>query len=132
MLPAAAPDPLSLSAMLRVFGTLAIVLVVFVLALRGLRRLQGGRTPQGALRVVGSLSLSPRERLLLVQVGAQQLLIGSSAQGMNCLHVLPEPLPTDPPAAPPLAQALSGNFAELMRRARGQAAQIPPGGEGGR
>ncbi len=131
MSPAAISDPLSLGAMLRVFGTLVVVLVVFVVALRGLRRLQGagGRAPQGALRVVGSLSLSPRERLLLVQVGAQQLLIGSSAQGLNCLHVLPEPLPTEPPNAPALA--LRGNFAELMRRARGQTAQTPPGGEGG-
>lgn len=128
MSPSSLSDPLSWSALLRVFGTLAVVLLVFVAVLRGLRRVRlgGGRAPHGAMRVVGSLALSPRERLLLVQVGAQQLLIGSSAQGLNCLHVLPEPISTDVPSGSAPAAMLQANFADWLRRARGQ------GGEGGK
>lgn len=105
-------DPLSWSSMIRVLGGLALVLVVFFLLLRGMRRLQPGLGAQRAdLRVVAALALSPRERLLLVQVGEQQLLLGSGAQGLRCLHVLPQALVSRPAggggvAAAPFAQWL--------------------------
>lgn len=86
-------DPMSWSALLRVVGGLALVLVVFFLVLRGLRRMQPGLSGAGApFAVVATLALSPRERLLLIQVGEQQLLLGSSPQGLRCLHVLPQAL----------------------------------------
>jgi flagellar protein FliO/FliZ len=82
-------DPFSLSSLLRVSAALALLLGMLVLGLRALKRVR----PTGsgdALKVVASLALSPRERLLLVQVGKQQLLIGSSPQGLRRLHLLPE------------------------------------------
>lgn len=86
-------DPMSLSSLLRVAAGLAAVLAVFFLVLRALKTVQGGGSgAASALRVVTAISVSPRERLLLVQVGEQQILLGSGPQGLNCLHVLPQPI----------------------------------------
>jgi len=86
-------DPISWTALLRILGGLALVLGFFFLVLRGLRRVQPGFARANAeFRVIATLALSPRERLLLIQVGEQQLLVGSSPQGLRCLHVLPQAL----------------------------------------
>ena len=107
-------DPLSWSSMLRVLAGLGLVLVVFYLLLRLLRRAQPGLGAGRAdLRVVASLALSPRERVLLVQVGEQQLLLGAGAQGLRCLHVLPQALEAKPPGGGLPAVP----FAEWLRRA---------------
>jgi flagellar protein FliO/FliZ len=69
------------------------------------------------MRVLATLYLAPREKLLLVQVGEQQLLLGSSAQGLSCLHVLAEPVQ---PQAQPMQGTGSGlpaGFPDWLRRA---------------
>jgi flagellar protein FliO/FliZ len=43
----------------------------------------------GSLRVVESLAVGQRERLLVVHTGEQYLLIGSTANQMNLLRELP-------------------------------------------
>jgi flagellar protein FliO/FliZ len=86
-------DPTSLASLLRVCAALGIILFVFFVVLRGLKKFQPalvGGYPE--FRVIASLALSPRERLLLVQVGEQQLLLGSGPQGLSCLHLLPQAL----------------------------------------
>ena len=103
--------------MLRVLAGLALVLVLFFLLLRGVKRLHPGFAAGRAdFRVVASLALSTRERLLLVQVGEQQLLLGAVAQGLRCLHVLPQPLASRPPTA--VGAAAVTPFAEWLRKAR--------------
>ncbi len=102
-------DPLSWSLLLRLGAGLALVLGLLVLMLRALRQVRPGGAQPG-MRVVSMLALSPRERLLLVQVGKQQLLLGSSPQGLSCLHLLPEAI--DAVAAPP------EGFPAWLRRAK--------------
>ena len=41
------------------------------------------------IKIVETLALSNREKLMIVEVNEQQLLVGVSAQGMQTLHVLP-------------------------------------------
>ncbi|WP_297909557.1 flagellar biosynthetic protein FliO [Thiomonas sp.] len=107
-------DPLSWSSMLRVLAGLGLVLVVFYLLLRVLKRAQPGLASGRAdFRVVASLALSPRERVLLVQVGEQQLLLGAGAQGLRCLHVLPQALEAKPPGSGMPAVP----FADWLRKA---------------
>ncbi len=55
-------------------------------------RWQGGYTDQ--LKIVGGLAVGARERIVLVQVGEQQLLIGIAPGNIRTLHVLDEPLPS--------------------------------------
>jgi len=96
------------------FGAvLALLLVLALIVGLGwlLKRLPGSgfRPPEG-MKLVASLSLGARERVVVVEVNGQQLLLGVSAGGISTLHVLPEPLPATP--APNLKQL--PNFAHLL------------------
>lgn len=80
-----------------------------------LKRMPGTRLGlhQGdQLRVVTTLAVGGKERLMVVEVGGEQLLIGVTAGGINTLHRLPEPLPSPP--APQLPNF--PNFAELLAK----------------
>jgi len=76
-------------------GLVAVMLLIFGMAWL-LRRITGqGTLANGALRIVGGLSMGARERIVLVQVGDTQLLVGVAPGRVQTLHVLPEPLPVD-------------------------------------
>ncbi|MBV2210353.1 MAG: flagellar biosynthetic protein FliO [Thermomonas sp.] len=89
--------------------SLAIVLgLIFILAWLA-RRMPGalGQRSQG-LRLVASLPLTTRERIVVVDVGGTQLLLGTGASGTRVLHKLETPLPEAPAAqAPAFAQLLA-------------------------
>ncbi|RRV17899.1 flagellar biosynthetic protein FliO [Pseudomonas saudiphocaensis] len=89
-------------------GLLLVVGLIFLLAWV-LRRMQqlNPRSNQ-AIKLVSSHALGPRERLVLVQVGSEQILLGLSAGRITPLHVLAEPvhLPDAEPANPEFAQRL--------------------------
>lgn len=96
-------------------AVLALVMVVgLILALAWLaKRMPGfrGGSASSTLRVVGSLALSPRERLVVVAVGNTQLVLGVGAGGTRTLHTLSEPLPVAETAGTPaFAQLLSQHF----------------------
>lgn len=55
-------------------------------------------TAGGALKIVGGLHLGARERLVVVQVGDQQLLLGISPGRVSTLHVLSNPLEQGDPS----------------------------------
>ena len=98
------------------FGAfMALVLVLgLILGLAWLlRRLPGGFRPAEGLRVVGSLALGAKERVMVVEVGGRQLLLGVTPAGISLLHDLPEPLPpVEPPRLPNLKNL--PNFAQLL------------------
>jgi flagellar protein FliO/FliZ len=101
------------------FGAfLALLLVLgLILGLAWLlRRLPGaGLRPAEGLRVVASLQLGAKERAVVVEVGARQLLLGVGAGGVSLLHELPEPLPQAPaPKLPSLKDF--PNFAQLLNQ----------------
>jgi flagellar protein FliO/FliZ len=68
---------------------LIIVLCVFFLCVWGVRKL-GGLTVNGAqqMRIIGGLSLGMREKIMLVQVGEKQLILGVTPGRIQTLHVL--------------------------------------------
>ncbi len=106
---AAAPGSLGGQLAQMVFGLLLVVGLIFFLAWL-LRRLQGA-APRGGqvIEIVGSRSIGPRDRLLLVQIGKEQVLIGHSPGSIETLHVMAEPVdvPADArAAAPEFAQRL--------------------------
>lgn len=84
-----APAPVGMAEMSHVLGALALVLVlIFGLAIVA-QRLRLGRGANGKhLRVVDALSLGARERLLLVDVAGERVLLGVSAARIERLHVL--------------------------------------------
>lgn len=72
---------------------LIIVLAVFWIFARVMRQVQNiqGDMHQ-ALRIIGALSVGQRERVVVVQVGEEQLVLGVTSNQINTLHVLQEPL----------------------------------------
>lgn len=68
---------------------LMIVLAVFFLCVWGMRKLTG-LNPNNAekMRVVGGLSLGMREKILLVQAGRKQLILGVTPGRIQTLLVL--------------------------------------------
>ncbi len=75
-------------------GLLLVIGLIFVLAWLA-RRLQQ-RLPAGnhndSIRLLASRPLGPRERLVLVQVGNEQVLLGLTPGSIEALHVLQEPV----------------------------------------
>lgn len=70
-----------------------------------------GNGSAGLINVVASRGLGPKERLLLVEVGGQQLLVGMTASSVQTLHTFERPI-----AAEEAIKAPSG-FADRLRTA---------------
>lgn len=89
-------------------GLLLVVALIFALAWLLRRVQQIGPRGNHAIKLLASQALGPRERLVLVQVGNEQVLLGLSAGRITPLHVLKEPvhLSDGEPATPEFAQRL--------------------------
>lgn len=79
-----------------------------------LKRMPGSgfRTSEG-LKLVASLPLGAKERVVVVEVNGEQVLLGVTAGGISVLHTLPVPLPPTPPPSLPNLKQLP-NFAQLL------------------
>lgn len=97
--PALANAPSEAGYVVQVLLALVVVLAVIVGAAWLMRRVTGLRgAPGSAIRILGGISVSPRDRMVLVQVGEQQLLVGVSPGRLQTLLVLDKPvvIPTTP------------------------------------
>ncbi|PMX46002.1 flagellar biosynthetic protein FliO [Pseudomonas sp. FW301-21B01] len=91
-----------------VLGLLLVVGLIFVLAWL-MRRVQNiGPGNAQVIEMIGSRALGPRDRLVLVQVGEEQILLGITPGRITPLHVLKTPVNVDAsqPATPEFAQRL--------------------------
>ncbi len=98
-----------------VLGLLLVVGLIFALAWL-LRRVQaaGPRNNQ-LIELLGSRALGPRDRLLLVQVGKEQILLGITPGRITPLHVLKEPV-----QVPASAQQATPEFAQRLMELLGK------------
>lgn len=89
-------------------GLLLVVGLIFLLAWVMRRVQQLGPRGGQVIKIVASQALGPRDRLVLVQVGGEQLLLGLTPGRIAPLHVLKEPvhLPDGEPASTEFAQRL--------------------------
>lgn len=60
----------------------------------------------GELNIVASRQVGNRERLVVLQVGDEQVLVGITANGINHLHTLTTPITASETTAVPFAQRL--------------------------
>ncbi|MCW8906274.1 MAG: flagellar biosynthetic protein FliO [Sedimenticola sp.] len=82
-------SPLGSGAVLETAGGLLLILLL-ILGLGWLLR-RFGRLPgagKGGVSVIGGVSLGPRERAVLIEVGATRLLVGVAPGRVQTLHVL--------------------------------------------
>lgn len=76
-----------------VLGLLLVLGLIFFLAWLLRRVQQAGPAGKGqVIELIGSRALGPRDRLMLVQVGNEQILLGLSPGSITALHVLKEPV----------------------------------------
>ena len=95
--PEASQSPAAVGAGSLTQVTLSLLLVLgIVFAAAWLtHRLRGiGRFGGGALQVVTEIAVGQKERVVLVQVGNKQLLLGVAPGRVSTLHVLDEPVTT--------------------------------------
>ncbi len=89
-------------------GLLLVVGVIFLLAWL-MRRVQQ-IVPRGGqvIKILATQALGSRDRLVLVQVGGEQVLLGLTPGNITSLHVLKEPvhMPDAEPASTEFAQRL--------------------------
>lgn len=107
-------ESLSAGYLLQLILGLVVVLfaiVVLVWLMRRFGRFQSGAS--GALRVLGGLSMGPRERVVLIQVGETQLLLGVAPGRVQTLHVLEQPVETS--VQPAAAESFALRFGAALR-----------------
>lgn len=105
-----------------VLGLALVLATVFVLGWL-LKRLGGAMTGRsGPVRVIGSAPVGQRERVVLIEVGGEQLLVGVAPGSVRSLHVLAEEVAVNPatPDSDPDSvegQSFRGQLQSIMRNA---------------
>jgi flagellar protein FliO/FliZ len=88
-----APQLFTSAYLVQVLGSLLLVFLCLFAVVYLLRRFNRVGSVQGMpLRVLGSASVGTREKIVLVEAGSEQLLIGVAQGSVRTLHVLPEPI----------------------------------------
>lgn len=97
-----------------VLGLLLVLGLIFFLAWLLRRVQQAGPAGRGqVIELIGSRALGPRDRLVLVQVGNEQILLGLSPGSITALHVLKEPVEV-PDGTEKAAPEFARRLMELM------------------
>ncbi|MGC9456099.1 MAG: flagellar biosynthetic protein FliO [Halothiobacillaceae bacterium] len=114
-------DPLSASYLLRLVGSLLLVIGVMFVVVWLLKRSGGFDHSRGAypMQVLSSVSVGPRERVVLVRVGERQALLGVAPGRVNNLGWLePQVAPVSPESADieRMTAHLPSAFARVLRR----------------
>jgi flagellar protein FliO/FliZ len=101
--------------------TLALLIVlaaIFAIAWVA-RRVRGiGNRVGNAIDILADVPLGPKERAVLIKVGAEQVLIGVAPGRVSALHVLREPVEITKSATATTPTATS--FSALLRRSLGK------------
>ncbi len=106
-----AVEPFSAGSLISLVVSLVLVLLVFFMLAWVMKRLQyGARGAGGAIRVISDMPLGPKERVVLVEVGGTQLLLGLTPGSVRALHTLETPIAEEKPLSQP-----STGFAERLR-----------------
>jgi len=89
------PDTGSVGAVVSMVLGLVVVLALIFGSAWLVRRVNGVRgVNNSAMRIVSVLAVGQRERILLLEVGGRQVLIGVTAHNIRTLHVFDEPVVT--------------------------------------
>jgi flagellar protein FliO/FliZ len=87
-----ATEVLSATRIIETLGALAAVIaVIFVLAFLARRLRDLGPRPPGALKIIDNLSLGARERVVLIQVDNERVLLAVTGGRIETLHRIPQP-----------------------------------------
>lgn len=104
-----AVEPMSMGNVLSMISGLGVIILMIVgLAWLVKRFTHTEGFAGGPIKVIAGRSLGPRERVVVLEVGKEQILVGISQGRLVKLHELAEPLPEpDQPEMPGFARILS-------------------------
>lgn len=107
----------TMSGMLAQMVFVLLVVVGLLLGLAWMLRRSGlvQGAANGQMRVLGALSVGARERVVLVQVGQEQLVLGVTAAEISLLHLLAEPI--DVNATDDKQPLMGGGFSQRFQQA---------------
>ena len=91
-------------------GLLLVLAIIAFLAWLLRKTGQFNASSNRDMQIIASLSLGPRERAVLLQVGKQQILVGVTSQQVQTLHVLEEAIDTEN------KQSHSSGFADKLQQ----------------
>ncbi|WP_228151579.1 flagellar biosynthetic protein FliO [Pseudazoarcus pumilus] len=77
------------SSLVQMVGGLAVVVALLLGSLWLIKRLSGPRGAATGLKVLGAAPVGPRERVVLVELADQILVLGVTQGSVNTLHTLP-------------------------------------------
>ena len=100
------------------FALLVVLAAIFAVAWLA-RRVRGiGNRVGNAIDVLADVPLGPKERAVLLKVGAEQVLIGVAPGRVSALHVLREPIEVTRTAT--AASPAATSFSALLKRSLGK------------
>ena len=80
--------------LVKVFSGLALVIaLIFAMSWLVKRFGQGTFLSNSNMKIINSLSLGTKEKIVVVEIGERQLLLGVTANSIQTLHKLEAPLP---------------------------------------
>lgn len=107
-------EPMSSSYLLKLTGGLILVVVViFALAWLIKKMNLAPQSQTGLIKLVAGLNLGARERVVLLEVGGEQILVGLCPGRMDKLHTLTTPVDTDALTVDS-TQTVQSKFAQLL------------------
>jgi flagellar protein FliO/FliZ len=116
---AAAAAPVGAGGLASVTIALLIVLAAIFAVAWLARRVRGiGNRVGNAIDVLADMPVGPKERAVLLKVGAEQILIGVAPGRVSALHVLREPIEIPKPTTATVPAAVS--FSALLKRSLGK------------
>ena len=86
--------------------SLLMVLGLIVISAIVLKRFQPGLKQVNGLKVITSLHIGAKERIVVVQVGEKQLVLGVTSHQISVLDTLDEPLKASEPFNADISQSL--------------------------
>ena len=112
--------PQAADQMLPALGALVIVLaLILALAWVAKRWMSTPGISRSSFKVLGAMSLGPREKLLLVDVGGKQVLLGVTPGSITSLQTLAEPVDLNNPVTS--EASASAPFAAVLAKVSGRA-----------
>ena len=107
-------SPLSVGSLAQLTLSLAaIVALIFAISWALKRFKLAGPRVRGAIAVLDELAVGPRDRIMLIQVGDAQVLVGVGTAGVVSLTPLAKPIVVNESGAPP---AFADRLREFMKR----------------
>lgn len=112
-------EPLAGGRVVEIFlGLFAVLIFIGVVAWL-VRRMPGlTRSGDGSMRVVSGIPVGQRERIILVEVGDEQLVVGVAPGRVELLHHLKEPVSSAPQGA--AGNDFAHRLQERLQRLRGR------------